>query len=324
MVSDDPARVPSASRGAPSRDRQADRVDPAGPPGDRVGDEDDPAVGLAAEGDVEGGGVDVDAVGDERHRDPVVGEDGPDHPRLAVVQRRHGVEAVGDQPGAGVDGGAGLGQRRRRVADRHDRPPAGQGADGRDGPVDLGPQGHQPDGAGQGRQPLRVGRADQGTGVGAVGPAEEGALEVGAGDPGPGRGAVGRRRDPVDPGPVGLQRCGDQGREPGRRALGGEEGVEAVPVGGGGGGGHVDVVDPVDLEVDEPGGQDAIGHRPGGRHDRGDAAVVDLDQSRTQHPHGRHHLRRGEDGHGAGQYRAGTLTLVSADGGQSSGDRGGW
>ena len=50
------------------------------PPGDGVGDEHHLVGRLAPEGDRERSGVDVDQVGDQRDRHPVVGEQRADHP----------------------------------------------------------------------------------------------------------------------------------------------------------------------------------------------------------------------------------------------------
>ena len=62
----------------------------------------------------------VQAVRDEPDRHPVVGQRRAGEPRLAVVERRHRVEQVGDEPDPGVEAGRGLLERRVAVAGRDD------------------------------------------------------------------------------------------------------------------------------------------------------------------------------------------------------------
>ena len=71
---------------------------------------------------------------------PLVGQRHAGQARVAVVQRRHGVEQVGHPRDAGVDAGTGLGGRRRRVA-RPTRRPRGRRARGprRGRPAARGP-----------------------------------------------------------------------------------------------------------------------------------------------------------------------------------------
>ena len=66
--------------------------------------------------------VGVDEVGDERHRQAVVGQGRSEQPRSAVVERPHGVAQVGDEPGPGVGGLTGDLGRARRMAERHEHP----------------------------------------------------------------------------------------------------------------------------------------------------------------------------------------------------------
>ena len=61
----------------------------------------------------------VDAVDDEAHADPLVGEGGPGRPRGAVMEGRHGAEEVGDESGARGDARAELVVGGVRVAEAH-------------------------------------------------------------------------------------------------------------------------------------------------------------------------------------------------------------
>ena len=232
MVSALPARVPSGSRGAPSTSASSIPPDAAGPPGHGVGDEHEPVGRLGAEGDRERGGVDVDQVGDQRHRHPVVGEGGADEAGLAVVQAGHAVEAVGDEPGAGVD-------RRRRHARTcaaewpraTGMPRAGRVLDRLERAARLrGARVTRPTGRAEPEHPVGVGRADQVDRVGAR------ADRRGTGPRGGRRRSTGRRRR-VAAAPamrarasgVAVERRGHQGRAPGRDALGRRAGRRGGP-----------------------------------------------------------------------------------------------
>ena len=111
-------------------ERHADRLtDRAAFPRDRVGDEHDPACTLRAEDDRDGRGMDVDEVGDDRDGESVVRERGADEAGLAVVQRTHPVEAVRDEPRAGVGRVECLFVGRGRVSERHQHAARGQRLD---------------------------------------------------------------------------------------------------------------------------------------------------------------------------------------------------
>ena len=69
----------------------------------------------------------------------------PGSPGLAVVERGHAVEEVGDPASAGVDAGGGLRRGRRRVPQRHHDPPLDQGGDQLEGARQLRGQRHQGD-----------------------------------------------------------------------------------------------------------------------------------------------------------------------------------
>ena len=103
----------------------AERLRPGGIPraADRVGD-DREALAEGALGHRHDVRVHVDAVGDEPDVQPLVGQRHAGQPRLAVVQRRHGVEEVRDPGGAGVDGGGRLGVRWPGCARARRPPPA--------------------------------------------------------------------------------------------------------------------------------------------------------------------------------------------------------
>jgi hypothetical protein len=123
----------------------------------------------------------VDAVGD--HADPHarVGERDPGQPGLAVAERDHGVEQVGDVADAGVEGGPGLGRGGRRVAGGHDDPRPGQRAHEVERAGQLGRQRHEGDTLGPtllgGQRRVRRHQPVHRVGAPALG-GEERALEV--------------------------------------------------------------------------------------------------------------------------------------------------
>ena len=95
----------------------------------RVGDEEYPAF-ARRQCDADGGGVDVDAVGDQPRVDARMIEHGPDEARIAVADLAHGIEQVRRHRGAGPERGGGDIVARIGVADAdHDA--------GRDEPRDL-------------------------------------------------------------------------------------------------------------------------------------------------------------------------------------------
>ena len=101
IVSAEPASVPSARRRWPSNILSA--VPPTVPrPHATASVTSTTCRALRREGEADRGGVNVHEVGDDGDREPVVGERGADQAGLAVVQRAHPVEAVRDEPGAGV------------------------------------------------------------------------------------------------------------------------------------------------------------------------------------------------------------------------------
>ena len=180
MVRDDPARVPSASRGAPSTTEMLERAHRRSPPCHRVGHQRHARRCLGPEGDAQERGVHVHEVGDETGDDPIVGQADTGDARGAVVQRTHAVEQVGDHARAGVDGRLGAGGVGRRVAQAHDHARDRRQRDGVGHPGLLGADGHEPDRCGQAGQPLEVDGQDQVGPVGARSSAEERPLEMGA------------------------------------------------------------------------------------------------------------------------------------------------
>ena len=225
-----PASVPSGRRGAvPSWTRP---IPPTRPrlPRHGVGDEHHLVHRLAPEGDRERGRVHVDQVGDQRDRHPVVGEQRTDHPRGPVVESAHAVEAVGHQPGAGVDARGGLLDRRRSSGrGSRARPRSTSASIAATAPSGSGADRDQDDDVVEPVEPVPIGRDDQ-VGRMRAGPAaEERPLEVRARD---GRTRPRTRRRARDPGQglgVPVERRGDERGAPGRDPLGHEVRVEACP-----------------------------------------------------------------------------------------------
>ena len=226
---------------------------------DGVGDQHDPARRRREREPADRCG-DVVQVGDQPAGQPRVGQALPDHPGFPVVQRAHGVEQVGDQPGAGVRGGLGLLGGGVAVPDADQHAGVDQAADRgqRTGP--LGRQRVHPQQPGRGLDQrldrLRGGVAQQRRVVRAVpGGRQERTLDVhaehpGAAEVGGQRGRPAQARDEI------RHRGGDERRhergDAGLRQPGGHLGP-AGRVGG-------DEVDPeaaVDLHVDQAGNQDA-------------------------------------------------------------------
>ena len=104
---------------------------------------------------------------------------------------------------------------------------------------------------------------------------------------------------------VGVEAVGDEGGAPGGGALGQEEGIEPIPVGAVGGG-HIDVVDAIHLQVDEPGGEHLHIGAAGARRDGGDQAVGHLHRSRADPPSGGEDPLGG-DGRGGPMHRRATV-----------------
>ena len=120
-----PARTPAALRTPVASTVTPDRADHPAPPSmpsaatasvtrfSRCGSERPPRH-------PHGHRVDVDAVADQPGDDVGVGEGGADRTRIAVAERAHRVEEVGDVAGTGGAPGGELGGRGVGVAERHD------------------------------------------------------------------------------------------------------------------------------------------------------------------------------------------------------------
>ncbi len=240
--------------------------------GHRVGDEDDAAGGRPEDQghDLPG---DVLQVGDHPDGQPGVGQGGPGGAGLAVPERALRVEDVRDHAGAGVGGGVHLRGGRRGVPDRDEHPGGREPGDRLEGVPALGGEGHD-----RRRRPpeqdverLRRRVAHE---RGIVGPVvvgrQEGALDVGPEDA---RAVHVLARGGLD---VEQRR-----REPGRRRRDegrGERGHRAAQQGGPDRPpvvrprlGEVDAVGAVDLQVEEPGREDAVG-----QHDLGGGPAADV------------------------------------------------
>ncbi len=248
--------------------------------GDRVGDEDG-AFARRLPHRARGLGGEMDAVDDDRDVDVVACERRADDARVAMQQRAHRVEEVGDAAGAGVERGVRLRDGCVGVAERHDDAAREQHVDERARAGELRCERHQPHGAGveQALEQRQVGVAARRRFVGAetVG-REERAFEVHAEDPGP-CGIVDRhfahRREHL------LLRARDQRWEI-RRHAGLEQRVPSAAVRGGVCIEEVDAAEAVHLQVDEARYREpaaALAAEAEGR----DAAVRDLDVARDEH-----------------------------------------
>lgn len=187
--------------------RELDRAHPVGPVraparGEVVGDEDDPAT-CRPEGEPDRFGREVTGIGDHPDRDVVAGQCRAHDAGVAVGERPHRVEEVGDQPGAAVERGIRLGGRRVAVPAGDADPAAHQEHDQFQRPGQLRRQRHLSDRPG-GQQPfgqLDVRGAQQLRRVGS-GPfrGQERPLQVDAQDPCAARARPGqvRRRDRGD------------------------------------------------------------------------------------------------------------------------------
>ena len=186
---------------------------------DEVGDQRDAVRALGRIRDPHGGGMDVDAVGDQPRSQPPVGQQRAGRAGLPVPERAHGVEEVRAEREAGVGGAHDVVVRRLGVARAGDRPRAGDLLDRVEGARQLGRERHHahPPGAQQLPQHAEVDGPEVGRVVGAAARRrEEGALEVHAEDAGAGRG--GGSLDGLEQARVALQRPRDRGREVGRHA----------------------------------------------------------------------------------------------------------
>ena len=256
--------------------------------------------------------MDVVAVGDQPAGEPVVHERGPGHTGVPVVQRALRVVEVGDQGGPDVGRGVHLLLRGVAVPHRDADPRRDEAGDGVQGPRTLGRQRDvQQDAA-------RAGVQESVHGVG--GRVDEQVLAVGA------TAARGQERPlevdpegPGGPGPGGETRLQDgeppQGVSQLRQRRGDDRRDEARHPGAGQGAGHlrpllvvgvgeVHAEAAVDLGVDEPGRQDAVGQRDLGGSGRppgpdpGDAVTLHLDPARSQVVgSGEHAGRADQEGH---------------------------
>ncbi|MEZ5167269.1 MAG: hypothetical protein R2695_12575 [Acidimicrobiales bacterium] len=248
---------------------------PTGPPRRRVGHQYHTAGRLRPPRDLHQCRVNVDAVDDQADDETVVAERGTRRPGRPMVQRSGGVERVGEETGSGVDRGAGLLVGRGRVPQRGDDAAGGEQPDRVERPGMLRGERDDADDVGQGIEPRQIDRIFIDERMRAGGTAEVRALEVDTGDPG--HAARDRGGAPLDPGqPLVEHGTGrtDQRRAPAGHPLGEEEGPEATPrhiVRGG----HVDIVVPVQLEIDEPRRDEIVIGRSPERLDRGDALVLD-------------------------------------------------
>ena len=203
------------------------------------------------------------------------------HAWLAVVHAAHPVEQVSGEAGAGGDGGIELGLAALGVTDRHQPAGGGEQAHGVDCQRLLGGEGDDRDMAGESAEPVEIDGHDEIHGMRAGGATEERTFQVGTGD-----------RRPPDRGPVhgdtdALERTLEAGERhrhqrgaPGGHALGEEQLVQAVPRSAIRRG-DIDVVHPVDLQVDEPGHQPTSGVHRRHRLDVCDGAAVQVHSRRT-------------------------------------------
>ena len=214
-------------------------------------------------------GSHVDEIGDQRSRQPVVGERGAERGRglgdgaAAIPLKRWVTRRAPASIAAAVcarsrsSGRA----RRRSLGRRAPRSP-------RRAPSASGPSVMSVTTSGSDVDPGEVGGDDELAAMGAGRTAEERPFEVGSGDAwarAPERAAA--RCDRRQSGRVGSQRGGDERRAPRRRALRGEQRVEALPVGAARVR-DVDVVDAVDLESTKPAVRTRSGTGPGRRQRR--------------------------------------------------------
>jgi hypothetical protein len=86
--------------------------------------------------------MNVDPVDYQSSGDPLLGEQGADRPRLAVVQGRHGVEKMGDMCDTPGEGGHRLFVCRRGMSEGDYDSFGPQGFDDRSGTGQLGCHGH--------------------------------------------------------------------------------------------------------------------------------------------------------------------------------------
>ena len=246
---------------------------------DRVGDEGDPLARRAP--DHRGGlGCEVDAVEDDADDDVVTGERRADDAGIAVAERPHRVEEVGDAVHAAVERRIRLLGGRVAVAERDGDPAREQAVDHLAGAGKLGGKRHQP------HRP-RVEQAVEQRHVGVTAGFRNMRAE-----------AARREKRPFevhaeDARPLALarnfaHRCDhlllgtrDQGRQ-----IRGDAGLEqchaGAPVSLGVGVEEVDAPEPVHLQIDEArhGDSAAVRRRQAGR---GQASVVDLDVARNEH-----------------------------------------
>ena len=236
--------------------------------------------------------VHMDQVGDERDRQPVVGQRGADEPRAAVVQGRHAVEAVGDEARARVDGG----RRPRRTWPRSGRGPRARRARAAARMASTarscsGPRVTIATVVGERRQPVEVERAHQRR-TGGRRASRRGTAPRGGRRRSTGEGPAGRRRSA-------MRASGAAKASSGAVTSVGTHVVtpcasssssrrdQSAPLRVG----HVDIVDAVDLQVDEAGDERPRRDGTGGGRDGDDAAAVDLDDTRLEHTVGCDHPR---------------------------------
>ena len=151
---------------------------------DRVGDECEPAGGEAPE-EADDLGIEVDAVDDRLDDDVGAHQRGADDSRVAVTERPHRVEDVGDRAHAAVERRVGLGRRRVAVPERDRDAARVEQVDQLERARELGRERHQPHGTcrEQALEQRRIGVAPRRQAVRAEAPrGEERALEVDAED----------------------------------------------------------------------------------------------------------------------------------------------
>ena len=247
--------------------------------GDRVGDEREPARRDAPQQphDV---AVEVHAVDDRLHDHVRPHERRADDAGVAMRQRPHRVEDVGDRANAAIEGGVRLGRSRVRVAEGDDDSPGLEHVDELERPGQLGRERHHPHRTG-GDEPLeqsQVGIAAIAGGVGAE-PArrEERAFEV---RPEHARATSGRlERNRAQRGDeIGLAGGDERRLERGHPGLEQRVGGLAVPVRIRAE--EVDAREAVHLQVDEARDRDAAAAAL--EADRDDDAVLDLDVARLE------------------------------------------